>query len=272
MRGSETVEEFAARDWPYEMWVLHADLWVRVLESMLDRARKEVEAVVKVFSKHGVPEGGRVLDLCCGIGRHSVHLAAKGYRVVGVDLSPTLIDRAKELARSLGVEERATFVVADARRVVEALEEHAGTFDAVINMYTSLGYYDEEVNELILRNARSLSKPGGLLIIDVVNRDWIVRNFQRVSLSAFGDLEVLELRELDAETSTLHCTFKFYERRGEDLKHRATVNARLRLYSLHELVAILRKTGWAYLEAYGSLNLEPFTVWSSRIVAIAKAY
>lgn len=271
MRKSEAVEECALQEWPYEMWVLHADVWLRILDDMLERAEKEVEALVSVFSKHGVPEGGKVLDLCCGIGRHSVYLAVKGYRVIGVDLSPTLIDRARALAHSLGVGDRAIFVVADARRVVEALQEHAGTFDVVINLFTSFGYYDDEANELILKNARALAKPGGLLILDVANRDWIVRNFQGSNIGVLGNLEIHELREMEAETSTLRCTFKFYEREGEDLKHKATVNTRLRLYSLHELIAILKKTGWTYLEAYGNLKLEPFSVWAGRIVAVAKA-
>ncbi|MCD6263961.1 class I SAM-dependent methyltransferase [Candidatus Bathyarchaeota archaeon] len=81
------------------------ELYREELESRLERAEKEVEALLRIFSEEGVPPPkGRILDLCCGIGRHSVPLAERGYQVTGIDLSPVLIARARELAKARGVE------------------------------------------------------------------------------------------------------------------------------------------------------------------------
>ena len=92
--------------WTYELFVLRADLYAKTLEPMIKRAESEVEGLVKIFSKHEVPSGGKILDLCCGMGRHCVFLAKKGYDVVGIDFSSFLIERAKKLAQDMRVESK----------------------------------------------------------------------------------------------------------------------------------------------------------------------
>ncbi|RAU90976.1 bifunctional 2-polyprenyl-6-hydroxyphenol methylase/3-demethylubiquinol 3-O-methyltransferase UbiG, partial [Paenibacillus sp. YN15] len=82
-----------------------------------------------------LPAGSRILDLCCGMGRHSVALADEGYRVTGLDLSKVLLAEARKLDNS----GRITWVEGDMRRL--PLD---GPFDAVVNLFTSFGYFEEE--------------------------------------------------------------------------------------------------------------------------------
>jgi len=84
-----------------------------------------------------VPEQSMVLDLCCGIGRHSVLLAEKGFRVVGVDLSPEYIIRARELVKARAVSEKVEFKVGDMREIKAVLKSYKGRFNAVLNLLRS---------------------------------------------------------------------------------------------------------------------------------------
>ncbi|UUZ84364.1 methyltransferase domain-containing protein [Paenibacillus sp. P26] len=81
------------------------------------------------------PEGAEVLDLCCGMGRHSMALNRFGFHVTGVDLSDVLLTE----ARRLDTEEEVRWVQGDMRQV--PLNE---TFDAVVNLFTSFGYFDTD--------------------------------------------------------------------------------------------------------------------------------
>ncbi len=80
--------------------------------------------------------GSRVLDLCCGPGVFTVPLALRGHRVTGVDLSPAMLDRARKRTADAGAQ--VTYVRSDAR-VYEAPD----SFDAVLNLFTSFGYFED---------------------------------------------------------------------------------------------------------------------------------
>ncbi|RJS89456.1 hypothetical protein CW700_04060 [Candidatus Bathyarchaeota archaeon] len=154
--------------------------------------------------------------------------------------------------------------------VREVLKDHLGSFNAVINMFTSLGYYGEE-DEKVLGQLWDLSAPGGVLVIDVANRDWIVRHFiPRDYYEHAGGVVNVVARRLVLENSEIVATYEYYERRGEDLRHRATVRMSLRLYSLHELINLIERTGWRYIRSFGDFDLNPCTIDSNRIILVAK--
>ncbi|HEY1387940.1 MAG TPA: class I SAM-dependent methyltransferase [Ktedonobacterales bacterium] len=117
-----------------------------------------------------LPRYGRLLDLCCGYGRHAVRLAARGYRVTGLDRDPEAIAEAERRTRA--ADQQVTYLVGDMREV-GALP---GTFDGVINMWQSLAFFDEATNADVLRQVRSKLTPGGRFIVDIYNRDFFERN------------------------------------------------------------------------------------------------
>jgi len=163
--------------WTEKLFVEHGEVVKREMERQLRKTDGEVSALLRIFSWEGVPSGGRVLDLCCGIGRHSLLLADQGYQIVGVDLSPTLIGRARELAKARGINGRVEFFEGDMRCVSEVLSGYAGDFNVVVNMNTSFGYYGEKEDEEVLRQLWDLSATEGVFILDVGNRDGIIRHF-----------------------------------------------------------------------------------------------
>ena len=91
----------------------------------------------------GCPDGGELLDVPCGFGRHSIPLARAGYRVTGVDRSTVLLDEARRRAAG---ERWPKFVNADYRELPFKDE----SFDAALNLYTSLGYLGDEEDTKVL--------------------------------------------------------------------------------------------------------------------------
>ncbi len=109
----------------------------------------------------------KVLDLACGKGRHSVYLNKKGYDVTGLDLSEHNIKYAKQFEN-----ERLHFYVHDMRNVFQT-----ETFDFVLNLFTSFGYFkDESENVVALRAATAALKHGGKLVIDFMDTDLVIKN------------------------------------------------------------------------------------------------
>lgn len=136
--------------------------------------RAEVNALVSAAE---LGPSDRVLDLCCGQGRHVLELARRGYRhVTGVDLSPYLIGLARRRARMAGVVAR--FIESDARNRRIAGEQ----FDCVAILGNSFGYFDRRDDDaLLLRRAREFLAPNGRLVLELVDGDWLRGHFERRS-------------------------------------------------------------------------------------------
>jgi len=121
--------------------------------------REQVAFVVKVLGLH---RGARILDVPCGFGRHARLLARRGMLVVGVDLSPAMLTE----ARRGGAEPRLKFLRGDMRRL-----GYDSEFDAVVNLYTSFGYFSPRENLDVLRRMARALRCGGRILIDHRDRD-----------------------------------------------------------------------------------------------------
>ena len=117
-----------------------------------------------------LPRYARVLDLCCGYGRHALGLAALDYAVTGLDRDTVAIAEARRRAQAAGQD--ITYLTGDMRDV-GALPQ---TFDAVINMWQSLSYFDDETNAAVLRAIHDRLTPCGRFVVDLYNRDYFARN------------------------------------------------------------------------------------------------
>jgi len=259
------------KHWTKKMFVDHPELFLPYLDERLKFAKKEALAIRRIFESRDVPKNGKVLDLCCGIGRHSVELAKMGYRVFGVDLAPVHIERAEELAKRNNVSRRTKFVVGDMRNIFE-LATGMGKFDAAINMFTSFGFYGEEEDLKLFKTLAKLCRKGSVLLLETINRDWIMRNFASTGIGTVKDLEVHEVRKFNFETSFMETVWKFYRMDGDDRRHLATIDLTHRIYSAHELIKMLKKAGWKRADAYDGLALKPLNIISliNRLVLVAQ--
>jgi D-alanine-D-alanine ligase len=136
-----------------------------------DITRSEIDAFVSMVD---VPSDACILDLCCGQGRHVLELARRGYsNLFGVDRSHYLISRAKRIARELGHE--VTFREGDARK----LRFPKNTFDLIFIAGNSFGYFESVDDDIaVLQELRRLLKPGGRLLIDFTDGDYLRANYE----------------------------------------------------------------------------------------------
>jgi SAM-dependent methyltransferase len=232
----------------------HPELFVQALEERVSIAGDEVDVLLKYLGDEGF-KPRRILDLNCGIGRHSVELGKRGIGVVGTDVSPYYIQIAKRRAKSQKVAERVSFRVADMRKIASVLAKER--FNGVINLFTSFGYYDDKTNNDILRQCCSLIHPAGFFALEIMNRDWIVKNFQPQGFSRHANLIILEDRTLDPKTSRMRTTWTYLVQKSEKnfvLEKQVTIDHRI--WSLHELIGVFEGTGWRFKAAYPGLRRE----------------
>lgn len=117
-----------------------------------------------------LPRYRRVLDLCCGYGRHALGLAAEGYDVTGLDRDEAAVAEARRRAQAAALD--VAYLVGDMREIAAL----PGTFEAVINMWQSLSLFDDATNVAILRAIHDKLTPGGRFIVDMYNRAWCERS------------------------------------------------------------------------------------------------
>ncbi len=237
------------------------DDYLHVYADRLTDEHTEAE-VAFVERALGLKRGDAVLDLCCGQGRHAILLAKHGIRATGQDLSERYIADARRQAAEQRVD--AAFVAGDMRRI-GGVER----YDAVINMFTAFGYLEADAdNAQVLRGVRRALKPGGRILIDALNREWVLANQTPEERHDRADgAAIVERRAFDAAEGRNHVTFEVVEADGT---RRQAGGHHIRLYSLSEMRALLEEAGLAYERAYGGYDAAPYTSASRRMIVVAR--
>ncbi|MEY2571025.1 MAG: hypothetical protein QOE63_1375 [Acidimicrobiaceae bacterium] len=132
--------------------------------------QNDADAAV-VIERLGLQGGELVLDAPCGHGRISNRLAAAGHRVTAVDITPHFLEVAVADAASLGVE--VDYRAGDIR----TLPVDDASVDAAVSWFTSFGYFDDDDNQLVLREYARVLRPGGRLLVETMARDNILRRY-----------------------------------------------------------------------------------------------
>jgi SAM-dependent methyltransferase len=262
-------------DWAKNVFVKNAKLYQLVLEGMWERGEEDAVAISSYLEDKGL-KGCRVLDVPCGIGRVAIPLARLGFEVAGVDLSPHLVGVAEEKAAASGLPAgRGRFSVGDMRDLGSRFPP--GSFDAVLNVFTSIGYGPEEDDLRFFREARAVTRPGGLLLISGLrNRDYIARNPSQNVYEESRRLLVLDTYSFDSSRSREKGVWRFYLKRGDEggevLKFAGEFPVDIRVYSPHELVPRLEATGWSVKETFESFtSRSPYRADSPVYALVAKA-
>jgi SAM-dependent methyltransferase len=235
-----------------------SDFYLRAYADDERQSEAEAQALAAVRLA-GCPRGGDVLDVPCGFGRHSVPLARAGYRVVGVDRSEELLAEAKRRADG---EDWPQLVRADYRELPFA----DGSFDAALNLFTSLGYLGDEEDTRALAEIRRVLRPGGRLVIETLHRDRLVRQFREQDWRLLGHGRLLlEQRTFDPAGGVAQTTQTLIDRTGARESRSFTV----RVYTATELIAMLGRAGFQETRCHGDLDGSPFTP-DSRLILVAR--
>lgn len=219
-----------------------------------ERSEAEVAELVRLFE---LDTPLKILDLACGFGRHANRLAALGHTVTGVDYIPGFLEIARQQAKAMGIQ--VDYQQADMRHLSFDAE-----FDRVVLMFTSFGYFSDDENLQVIKNAASALKPGGLLGFDIPHRDAIAG--QRPSdhvIDKDGDLIINRL-SFDALTGRFH-NRRLLVRDGV----RKNKPFSIRLYNAQEIQDLLAKSGLEVAQLLGEGG-QPLSNQSQRLIVLAK--
>lgn len=217
-----------------------------------NEAQKTLDNLLRALD---LPPGARILDLACGKGRHSRYLAEKGFDVTGLDFSDSSITFARQFEH-----ERLAFYQHDMRRPFRT-----NYFDAVMNMFTSFGYFETDRDHLLaLKNVYRDLRPGGLFLLDYFNSEWVRQHFVRSEMKSVDGIEFYLKKNIrrDHVYKTVEFTtggkyFVFRER--------------VRLFNLTDFQRLFSSAGLELRRQYGGYDLNDFDAGASkRLILIAQ--
>jgi SAM-dependent methyltransferase len=225
-------------------------------QERLDVAAEEVDRIIKLLA---LEKGAKILDLCCGIGRHSLELARRGYHVVGVDLTDEYLEKARKQAESEDL--YVQFVRSDMRRFCQI-----ESFDAVINMFTAFGYFEVEAdNKRVLANIHCSLRKGGTLLIDMMGKEILARIYKEREWFELDDR--IFLRE-----SKMQQNWSWADNRWIMLENGKIQEFRFghRVYSAVEIGNLLKECGFSSVNIHGDLDGADYDHNAKRLVAVAR--
>src|SRR3989441_3534799 len=146
----------------------------------------------------------------------------------------------------------------------------AGTrFDAILCLDHALGRGPRSDDVAFLGRLATHVGPDGRLILDPLNRDFFASRPRPFAFHTIGSLEQHEFRSFEPATGVLRLEWKFYERVGQDLKHRTESSVELLLLTPQDLVAILRQSGWRMVGVWGGWQRQAVTADHRKLIVLA---
>ncbi len=238
----------------FDEWYLK--YWIQPITE--ERTHREVDAIIRFLDL--TPES-KVLDLCCGQGRHSLELGRRGYQVIGYDLSETLLDHSRTVAQeeNLNIE----FISGDMREL-----PYRDEFDGIFNFYTAFGYFEkDEENQQVLDVVSKALKTNGKFLLDYPCLEGRMTNWKTQEYFEYDDGTIM-LHEM------LHDVFEqtiknnvLYITKDND-RHRTGFT--LRHYYGRELQQCFDKAGMNILEHYSTMDGAPLTNRDIRILILGQ--
>jgi SAM-dependent methyltransferase len=220
------------------------------------RATAEVDMIELLLT---LTPGSRILDLCCGPGRHAIELARRGHDVVGVDRTARYLEMAGAQAHTAGL--AVELVQADARdfRCVPPA-------DAVLNLWTSFGYFDDqEDNQRVLCQAHASLRPGGVLLVQTRSSETFSTHVDSERTWQERD-GVLYLEERLIVDDWRRTQGRWIIVDGDGRREYPYVSW---LYSGAALADMMKKAGFCSVSLYGDLSGAPYDRKARNLVAVA---
>lgn len=220
-----------------------------------DRDNSEAQLFMDILTHYlNLPEHGEILDLACGKGRHAIYLNSLGYKVIGADLSENSIAHAKQFEN-----ETLHFQVHDMCKPFNK------QFDAVFNLFTSFGYFENEDDNLkTIQAIQADLNETGFGVIDFMNSNYVIDNLVPEETKTVENIDFQIKRFVkdgyiikDIQFDDAGNTYQFQER--------------VRAFTLEDFQALFDQAGVYLLDIFGDYKLHKFNKnTSERLIMIFK--
>lgn len=201
-----------------------------------------------------LPEGGKILDLACGKGRHSVYLNTLGYTITGIDLSQQSIAYAKQFEN-----DTLKFNVHDMSKT------YSERFDAVFNLFTSFGYFEDEKSNInTIKSIQEELNATGFGVIDFMNVNYIIDNLVAEDVKTVEGIDFHQKRHVKDGYIIKDISFNAD---GEHYQFQERVKA----FTLEDFEMLFKKAGVHLLDVFGNYKLHKYhSKTSERLIMIFK--
>lgn len=178
--------------------------------------------------------------------------------MTGIDITPAFLEQARRNAVSRGLE--VEWHERDMRELPLRKE-----FEAALCIWGSFGYFDDAGNETFANAVAAVLKPGAGFVLDLPVMETTLPQFQERAFHRHNDMIILEERHFDIDASRVDVAWTLIK--GETVQTR---HSSIRIYTYHELVALLRSAGFVDFEAYDAMAEGPFKFGAKRLLLVAR--
>lgn len=220
-----------------------------------DRDYAEAQLFMDNLTQYlNIPENGKILDLACGKGRHSIYLNKLGYQVTGVDLSANSIAHAKKFEN-----DTLHFAVHDMSK------PYGEQFDAVFNLFTSFGYFENDIDNLNTIKAIKVNvNQFGFGVIDFMNSEYVIENLVSEDVKTVDNITFSQKRHVENGYIIKDISFSV----GAE---KYAFQERVRGFTLSDFESLFNQAGVYLLDVFGDYKLNKFDAKKSeRLIMIFK--
>ncbi|HEY7339119.1 MAG TPA: class I SAM-dependent methyltransferase [Bryobacteraceae bacterium] len=231
------------------------EMWKRAIPP--EQTRLEVEFLEKTLRPQ---ENGRLLDVCCGHGRHAIPLAERGYRVTGIDSSEDALTE----ARKGGGGQNPVWELRDMLDL-DGISGPAG-FDGAYCFGNSFGYLDRARARRFLEALSRALKPGARFAIATgVAAESILPLGPGQRWFRTGDILTLSERRFDVVNGRMDVDYTFVSGGESDTRPTSSF-----FFTVSELVWMHAEAGLKLVEAAGSVQGEPYKLGSPGLILVTE--
>ena len=222
------------------------------------RDENEAQTLINLLrSNISLSDNPTIIDLCCGQGRHAIHLADMGYHVIGVDLSRTLLEAAKYHGKG-GTS--VTFVQADMR-----LLPFQKKFDLLLNLFTSFGYFESDQQNLnVFMEFHKVLKKNAWFVFDYMNTDHVKETLVPCQEEQVDDTVITQQRKIEKDRVQKKITLK-------TKKQKAVFYESVKMYRPDTIYSMLKTAGLRIKNVFGDYNGSTFEKKSPRLIIFGQS-
>lgn len=242
-------------------WFIEAfSHWYKIVYSHRDEkeAQKQVKFIASIIP---ISKSSKILDLCCGYGRHIKFLTELSEFVIGLDLSKELIIEAQ---KNNGYS--ASLICGDVR----FLPFKEKSFDIILSLFTSFGYFSsDEENFLYLKNSSHVLKTNGYLILDYLNPQKVKISKRHSSIKITKNLVLHETKWFDKKLSRINKEVIIKNKNGTPLK---SYIESVKVYDFSQIKQMLTECNIDIINVLGDYSFTEFNDKSPRLIVIGKKH
>ena len=214
-----------------------------------NEARNFIDNIIEYLD---LKKGSKILDLACGIGRHSIYLDKIGFKVVGTDKSPNNIKKAKASQN-----QSLNFLQ------MEMIDNTNHKYDGIFNLFTSFGYVNHDYNLKTVKNIERQLKDNGTVVVDFMNTLFVKKNLVIEETKVINDLSFKIKRRSDGKF--IYKEIKFNDKK-DYFFHEKVMDL-----SLNDFESYLKRYNLRIIKTFGDYNLNDFDVKNSeRLIMVIK--